>query len=98
MLYLNRSPYLLLLGLALLSLRPTAHARRATALLLACLPVFTVRCDSLTCGGGAGRNTAMVQAGAQLPSLYCCDNATRDALTVRGQRGFTAVLHGNWLY
>jgi len=40
----------------------------------------------------------MVQADVQLPSLYRRDNATRDALTVRGQRGFTAVLHGNWLY
>jgi hypothetical protein len=45
-----------------------------------------------------GSNTTMVQARVQLPSLYRRDNATRDALTVRGQRGFTAVLHGNWVY
>ena len=85
--YLNRSPYLLLL--------------------LACLLVFTAGCDSLT-GGAAdvlslvdddtGRNTTMVQAPVRFPSLYRRDNATREALTVRGQRGFTAVLHDNWIY
>ena len=45
-----------------------------------------------------GRNTTMVQATVRFPSLYRRDNATREALTVRGQRGFTAVLHGNWIY
>ncbi|MEM8600463.1 MAG: hypothetical protein AAGF99_11120 [Bacteroidota bacterium] len=45
-----------------------------------------------------GGNTTMVQASVRLSSLYALDNATRDALTVRGDRGFTAVLHGNWLY
>ena len=45
-----------------------------------------------------GGNTTMVQASVRLSSLYALDNATSDALTVRGDRGFTAVLHGNWLY
>jgi hypothetical protein len=45
-----------------------------------------------------GGNTTMVQADVRLSILYRRDNATRDALTVRGQRDFTAVLHGNWMY
>ncbi|MEM6783144.1 MAG: hypothetical protein AAF624_05345 [Bacteroidota bacterium] len=45
-----------------------------------------------------GGNTTMVQADVRLSSLYALNNATRDELTVRGDRGFTAVLHGNWLY
>lgn len=45
-----------------------------------------------------GGNTTMVQATVRFPSLYRRDNATREALTVSGQRGFTAVLHGNWIY
>ncbi|MEL7170790.1 MAG: hypothetical protein AAGN64_15710, partial [Bacteroidota bacterium] len=45
-----------------------------------------------------GGNTTMVKADVRLSSLYALDNATSDALTVRGDRGFTAVLHGNWLY
>ncbi|MEM9996490.1 MAG: hypothetical protein AAF809_02225 [Bacteroidota bacterium] len=45
-----------------------------------------------------GGNETMAQANVRLSSLYALDNATQDALTVRGDRGFTAVLHGNWLY
>ena len=46
----------------------------------------------------SGGNTTMVQADVFFPSLYRRDNATSDALFVSGARGFTAVLHGNWLY
>lgn len=45
-----------------------------------------------------GGNETMVQARFKFSSLYALDNATNDVLTVKGDRGFTANIHGDWTY
>jgi len=45
-----------------------------------------------------GGNETMVQARFKFSSHYALDNADSDELTVKGERGFTAVIHGDWTY
>jgi hypothetical protein len=45
-----------------------------------------------------GGNETMVQARFKFSSYYALDNATSDEITVKGDRGFTAVIHGDWTY
>ncbi|WP_456430102.1 hypothetical protein [Rhodocaloribacter sp.] len=45
-----------------------------------------------------GGNETMVTATFKFSSHYRLDNAADDEITVTGNRGFTAVIHGDWTY